>query len=161
MKGRANMGKRSRRKASEIDKLRSKMLKIVQRESEITLTSLVRQYGASIGIRDTPSDKNLAKRQLDVLAKNGSIEFNRFGRDLVAKAAAPAGVQAAPHYAAPAAAQAVAPVVQAPAAGGLAAHAATPELQAIRAYANQMGELSNALQQQLQILVRMVDQSAQ
>lgn len=160
MKGRVVMEKRSRRKASEIEKLRSKMLKIVQRESEITLTNLVRQYGASIGIRDTPSDKNLAKRQLDVLAKDGNIEFNRLGRDLVAKASAPAGEAAAPQYEAPAAGpQAVAaPTLQIPAAPAAASATTTPELQAIRAYAQQMEAFSKSLQQQLEILIRMVQQ---
>ena len=79
------MQKRTRRKASEIERLRSKILKVVKKERNITLTDLVRLYGASIGIRDTPSDKNLAKRQLDTLANADHISFKRNGRDLVAR----------------------------------------------------------------------------
>ncbi len=147
------MEKRTRRKASEIEKLRNKMLKIVQREGEISLTSLVRQYGASVGIKDSASDKNLAKRQLDILAKSGSISFDRHGRDLIARSAAPVGQQAA--VVQPAMATAVPSLVSpAPPAG-----ASLPELKAARVYTRHLLDFSKSLQQQVDDLVRMIERA--
>lgn len=163
------MAKRSRRKASEIDKLRNKMLKIVQREGEISLTNMVRQYGASVGVKDTPSDKNLAKRQLDVLAKSGSIRFQRHGRELIARSTSPAPPQAAARPVAavpqPAAVAAVAtpglPTAPPPATPLAASgQAGTPQLAAIRLYTHHMRELSNSLQQQVSGLVQMIVQAS-
>ncbi|HSR69333.1 MAG TPA: hypothetical protein VLU25_15465 [Acidobacteriota bacterium] len=147
--------KRTRRKAAEIEKLRNKILKIVKREKEITLTSLVRQYGASIGIRNTPSDKNLAKRQLDILAKGPDVEFNRQGRDLVARYE---GQEEKPAEAASESGEAAAPtpVAEALAEGNVPA----VELDVIQAYARQVEEFSKALQKQIATLVRMVDRAS-
>jgi len=157
------MKKRSRRKVSEIEKLRSKMLKIVKLEGEISLTSLVRQYGASVGIKDTASDKHLAKRQLDILAKSGGISFDRHGRDLIARSAAPAAQQAA----APPAAAAQPGAIAALASPGLpvasaappVGSASAPELAAVRVYSQYMKGFSKSLRQQVSTLVRMIEQA--
>ena len=147
------MAKRTRRKASEIEKLRNNILKVVQTEGRITLTDLVRQYGTSIGIRDTPSDKNLAKRQLDILAKGDRVNFRRSGRDLVAEYRAPEEEK-------PVEAPVAAP--EAPGDGAPAAPTGTgggDELDVIKAYALQVEEFSKSLQRQVSTLVRMVERA--
>ena len=158
------MKKRSRRKAREIEKLRSKMFRIVQQEGEISLTSLVRQYGASVGIKGTASDKNLAKRQLDILAKSGRIHFDRHGRDLIARSAA-AGIEQAeapPATATPPGAIAVAATPGLPAASQAlpVGSASAPELEVVRVYSRQMKDFSKSLAQQVSALVRMIEQAA-
>lgn len=159
------MAKRSRRKASEIEKLRNKMLKIVQREGEISLTNMVREYGRSVGVKDTPSDKNLAKRQLDVLAKSGSIRFERHGRELIARSTGPAPQSVPPQPVTavrqPAAVAAVAtPGLPAVPPAPATAQASSPQLTAIRLYSQHMRDLSSTLEQQVSSLVQMVVQAA-
>ncbi|HSR51525.1 MAG TPA: hypothetical protein VLV83_11900 [Acidobacteriota bacterium] len=148
--------KRTRRKAAEIEKLRNKILKIVKREKDITLTNLVRQYGASIGIRNTPSDKNLAKRQLDILAKGPDIQFNRQGRDLVAQYKGEEEKPAEAAESRESAEGAPTPVAEALAEGNVPA----VELDVIKAYARQVEEFSKTLQRQIATLVRMVDRAS-
>lgn len=176
------MQKRSRRKASEIEKLRGKILKIVKREGRISLTNLVRHYGSSIGIRNTPSDKNLCKRQLDILAKTTNIVFGRNGRDLYAQwvgeeepAIQEVGVPAelerppaaaismpvnepAPPPAVPAQAEAETPV-EAPAPPPMP-DLSKAELKAIVAYARQVEAFAKTLQDQVATLVAMVNRAA-
>ena len=145
--------KRHRRKASEIRKLRGKLLETVQNEGRITLTDLVALYGPSIGIRDTISDKGLAKRQLDILAREKAILFRRDGRDLVA-AAKPSPQP--PTTPAPALAPTTKPAQQPTPAEPVQANQ-TPELQALKAYAQHIEAFAEALKQQVTSLVKMVD----
>lgn len=178
------MEKRRRRTAKEIRKLRSDLQKIVKSERRISLTDLVRDHGAEIGIRDTVSDKNLAKRQLDILASGNDYRFQREGRDLVASwrekptpAAAPARPAAAPAAPAPAAAApaAAAPAAPAPEPAPEPAPAAAPpsvaepegtaaappsDLAAIRAYVLHVEAFAKTLQHQLETLAEMLDRAS-
>ncbi len=138
------MKKRKRRTLNEIRKIREELLSTVNRVGQITLSQLVGEHGESIGVKDTPSDKNLVKKQLDHLAKLNQLDFVKMGRDLVAK---PKESEAA---AAPAAAAADAP--------GEAA-ASTSDLSVIRAYAVQVEEFAKTLQGQIRTLVRMVEKA--
>ena len=78
--------KRRRRSRSEIQKIRDHFLGAVLEEGKISLTELVSKYGSEINVQNTASDKNLVKRQLDQLAREGALELRRDGRDLVARA---------------------------------------------------------------------------
>lgn len=171
----SKMKKRTRRKASEIERLRNKILRIVKKDRRISLTAMVAHYGVQMGVRNTPSDKNLVKRQLDVLAKSGDIDFGRAGRDLVARYTGPdvadASIgeeQEAAAAPAPAAIAAPAPApVLAPAAIPAAAPSApavaigsNADLAVIRAYARQVEEFSRTLQDQVATLVRMVEKAS-
>lgn len=157
--------KRRRRKASEIEKIRSKLKEVVKKEGRISLTDLVKLYGASMGLKDTISDKALAKRQLDLLASTGDIEFQRDGRDLVAEHKPPPQPAPPPQQFiyTPRPAQKTVPPPPATPAPQEDTPEATPssttpnlELQAIRAYAEQVQALATTLQQQVETLVRMV-----
>ena len=174
--------KRHRRKANEIRQLRNKLLEAVKKEGRINLTDLVGLYGPSIGIKDTPSDKNLAKRQLDILAKQGRIKVRREGRDLVATAqpmaepaipapptppaaepaipASPTAPTAEPAIPPPPAPPAVKPAQQPEPAAAPSEAVRNPELEVIKAYAQQLDALTESLQQQVRTLVKMVEASA-
>ncbi len=155
------MEKRRRRTAKEIRKLRSDLREIVKRERRITLTDLVRDHGAAIGIRDTVSDKNLVKRQLDILASGNDCRFQREGRDLVASwrekpTPAPAPT---PPAAAPAAEPAPEPTPPPAAEPAPAAAAPSADLAAIRVYAQQVEAFAKTLQHQLETLAEMLDRA--
>ena len=145
--------KRRRRSASEIRKLRSKLLEAVQQEGRVTLTDLVGLYGPSIGIKDTLSDKYLAKRQLDILAREKAIVFRRDGRDLVA-AAKPAPQP--PTTPAPPPAPTAKPAQQ-PTPAKPTEEIQNPELQAIKAYAQQVEAFAETLHRQVRTLAKMVE----
>ncbi|MEE8586219.1 MAG: hypothetical protein V3T83_15350 [Acidobacteriota bacterium] len=163
------MEKRRRRTAKEIRKLRSDLQKIVKSERRISLTDLVRDHGAEIGIRDTVSDKNLAKRQLDILASGNDYRFQREGRDLVASwrekptpAAAPARPAAAPAAPAPEPAPEPAPAAAPPSVAEPEGTAAAPpsDLAAIRAYVLHVEAFAKTLQHQLETLAEMLDRAS-
>ena len=177
--------KRRRRKTSEISKLRNKLLEAVKKEGRITLTDLVGLYGLDIDIRDTISDRNLAKRQLDILAHANEIQFSREGRDLVATAPTPkpepapvpipatppptpSEPAATPPTTEPAAKPEPAPAPSpAPAPQPLEAASEPskpapelrehPELEAIKAYGKQLEAFSKTLLQQINTLVKMLE----
>ena len=137
----SKMKKRRRRSRSEIQKVRDHFLGAVLGEGKISLTELVAKYGSEINVQNTASDKNLVKRQLDQLAREGVLELRRDGRDLVARASQDG--HPAPE-AAPAAET---------------RHTAD-DLDVIRAYARQLEEFSRTLQDQISTLVRMVEKAA-
>ncbi len=128
------MNKRKRRTLNEIRKIRELLHVAVEDAGTITLSQLVGKHGSRIGVKNTPSDKNLVKKQLDQLAKEGKIEFVKIGRDLVAKK-----------------------LEESNGAGGI------PEgpldLAVIRAYAVQVEEFAKTLQGQIRTLVRMVEKA--
>ena len=133
--------KRRRRSRSEIQKIRDHFLGAVLEEGKISLTELVSKYGSEINVQNTASDKNLVKRQLDQLAREGALELRRDGRDLVARA----GENGQPTAEA-------APVVE--------TRHTTDDLDVIRAFARQLEEFSRTLQDQISTLVRMVEKAA-
>lgn len=151
------MAKRKRRTAREIQRLRDDFLKAIQKEGKITLTNLIQQYGAPLGVKNTPSDKNLVKRQLDRLVKEGLIQFRRQGRDLVAQADGKGETpKARPKTGKPAAKKTA---EAAPAAARPAASSRPADLEVIRAYARQLEEFSRTLQDHIRTLVRMVEKA--
>ncbi len=122
------MKKRSRRTLVEIRQIRDQAKAMVDKHGELTLSQLIGLYGSSLGVRDTPSDKNLVKKQLDRLAGSGEIDFLKVGRDLVAKTKSDSVEES-----------------QDP-----------PSLAALRIYALQVEEFSKTLQSQVRTLGRMV-----
>ncbi len=135
------MKKRKRRTLNEIRKIREQLLETVNSVGRITLSQLVGEHGAKIGVKDTPSDKNLVKKQLDLLAKNDEIEFVKVGRDLVAN-----------------------PMPEETPGAGDGSEAALnmlipTDLSVIRAYAVQVEEFAKTLQTQIRTLVRMVEKA--
>lgn len=139
------MEKRKRRKAREIRRIREQLLKAVRSEGTVSLTHLVDKYGSQVGVKNTPSDKNLVKRQLDQLAKEGSLQFERKGRDLVASIGPLKGAE-------PVRGRVLASPAAAPAAPGA-------ELDVLKAYALQLEEFSKTLQEQISGLVRLIEKS--
>ena len=135
------MKKRRRRSGSEIQKVRDHFLGAVLGEGKISLTELVAKYGSEINVRNTASDKNLVKRQLDQLSREGALELRRDGRDLVARASEDRQ-----------------PTVEATPAAET--HHTPDDLDVIRAYARQLEEFSRTLQDQVSTLVRMVEKAA-
>ncbi len=127
------MTKRKRRTLNEIRQIREQLHVTVEDAGTITLSQLVGKHGGKIGVKNTPSDKNLVKKQLDQLAKDGKIEFVKMGRDLVAKALTANGDGGVPE-------------------GPL-------DLAVIRAYAVQVEEFAKTLQGQIRTLVRMVEKA--
>ena len=123
------MDKRRRRTLVEIRQIRDQVKSMVDKHGELTLSQLVGRYGNLLGVRDTPSDKNLVKKQLDRLSSSGEIDFTKVGRDLVAKSQSE-----------------VAEEPQGP-----------PSLSALRTYARQVEEFAKTLQNQVKTLVRMVE----
>ncbi len=136
------MKKRKRRTLNEIRKIREQLLETVNSVGRITLSQLVGEHGAKIGVKDTPSDKNLVKKQLDLLAKGDEIEFVKVGRDLVAN-----------------------PMPEEAPGTGDGSDAAfadmliPTDLSVIRAYAVQVEEFAKTLQTQIRTLVRMVEKA--
>ncbi len=137
----SKLKKRKRRSGSEIQKVRDHFLGAVLGEGKISLTELVSRYGSEINVQNTASDKNLVKRQLDQLAREGAIELRRDGRDLVAEHRKNGHSTAEP-----------APVAE-------TLHA-SDDLDVIRAFARQLEEFSRTLQDQISTLVRMVEKAA-
>jgi hypothetical protein len=114
----------------------------IKREGRISLTDLISKYGSQVDVKNTPSDKNLVKRQLDQLARSGQIEFRREGRELVAESSSR------------------------PSAEELAAQAKQlelppTELDVVRAYARQVEDFARTLQEQVTTLVRMIERAEQ
>lgn len=141
------MKKGKRRSTSEVRRVQEYFVQAIRGEGKITLTELIVKYGGEVGVKNTPTDKNLVKRQLDRAAQEGKILFQREGRDLVARArveetAAPAAETTAP------------PVLELP-------KGSSTDLAVIRAYALQLEEFSRILQEQISTLVRMVEKAAQ
>ncbi len=123
------MDKRRRRTLVEIRQIRDQVKSMVDKHGELTLSQLVGRYGNLLGVRDTPSDKNLVKKQLDRLSSSGEIDFTKVGRDLVAKTRSE--------------------TVEEP--------QGPPSLSALRTYARQVEEFAKTLQNQVKTLVRMVE----
>ncbi|MFQ5738042.1 MAG: hypothetical protein ACE5JX_03445 [Acidobacteriota bacterium] len=145
------MKKRKRRTLSEIRNIREQLLIAVEQDGKVTLSQLVARHGIKIGVKNTPSDRNLVKKQLDQLAQTNQIQFGKVGRDLVAQSRTQrpeTAVKSPPVVAA--AAPAPAPVQQVPPAN----------LSAIRAYAVQLEEFAKTLTAEIQTLVRMVEKAA-
>ena len=133
--------KRSRRSRKEIQRVRDHFLGAVLNEGKISLTDLIAKYGSEINVQNTAIDKNLVKRQLDELAREGMLGLQRDGRDLVARVLG--NGQPSTDTAA---------AVETPRTGG--------DLDVIRAYARQLEEFSRTLQDQISTLVRMVEKAA-
>jgi hypothetical protein len=135
--GKVQMKKRKRRSSMDVKKLQERFLQAVRDEGRISLTGLIMKYGPEVEVKNTPSDKNLVKRQMDQLAARGEIEFRREGRELIALA--PEKYRTV---------------------GGLAAASFPPtDLNVIKAYAVQLEEFSRTLQAQISTLVRMIEKS--
>lgn len=130
------MIKRRRRTLNEIRKIRELLHVTVEDAGTITLSQLVGRHGGRIGVKNTPSDKNLVKKQLDQLAKEGKIEFVKVGRDLVAKAKPDSNGD------------------------GPALPEGPLDLAVVRAYAVQVEEFAKTLQGQIRTLVRMVEKAS-
>ena len=137
----SKMKKRRRRSRREIQKVRDHFLGAVLEEGKISLTELVAKYGSEIKVQNTASDKNLVKRQLDQLAREGALELRRDGRDLVAWVSKDG--HTTPQ---------VAPAAE--------TRHTSDDLDVIRAYARQLEEFSRTLQDQISTLVRMVEKAA-
>jgi hypothetical protein len=113
----------------------------IKKEGRISLTELISKYGGEVDVKNTPSDKNLVKRQLDQLARSGQIEFRREGRELVAESAR---TESAEELAAQAK-----PVFEMP----------PMELDVVRAYARQVEDFARTLLDQVSTLVRMIERA--
>ena len=136
--------KRRRRKASEIRRLRTKLLEAVKKEGRSTLTDLIVLYGASIGIKDTPYDKIFARKQLAILAQEDKINLQLDGINLVTSAKPSPRPPTTPEP--PAAPRPAEP----------AEEIRNAELDAIKAYAQQVESFAESLQQQVRNLVEMI-----
>ena len=110
-------------------------------KGKISLTDLVAKYGSEISVQNTASDKNLVKRQLDELAREGALGLQRDGRDLVARVLEDGRPTTD-----------TVPAAETPRTGD--------DLDVIRAYARQLEEFSRTLQDQISTLVRMVEKAA-
>ncbi len=137
-----------RRKAAETQRIGRSVLKIVQTEGKITLTDIISKHGARIGVKHSPNDKALIKRQLSHLAQSGQIQFGREGRNIVAVATTQPTSRAA-SAGAPSSPPASASPVSVPS-------ATAPQLEAIEAYAEQLQEFGRTLQDQIATLLRMI-----
>ncbi len=135
------MKRRRRRSSKEVKKIQERFLEAVQREGRISLTDLISKYGPELDVRNTPSDKNLVKRQLDQLDRNGEIDFRREGRELIAHRKVE---ETAPEETL--AAEAASPPPPTP-----------PDLAVIKTFALQLGEFAKSLHEQIETLVRMVE----
>ncbi len=138
--------RRKRRSSLEVKRLQEHFLKAVQQEGKISLSGLIEKYGAEADVKNTPSDKNLVKRQMDQLADEGKIEFVRAGRELIAQ------MPSQPTKSADAQEQALASST-----GG---RQSSSDLAVIRAFAVQLEEFSRTLQEQISTLVRMVEKAS-
>jgi len=129
-----------------VKKLQAHFLEAVQQEGRISLSGLIEKYGADVDVKNSPSDKNLVKRQMDQLAAEGEIEFHRAGRELIAQMPSqPQKREESEQQAAPV------PVTD---------WQSSSELAVIRAFAVQLEEFSRTLQEQISTLVRMVDKAS-
>ena len=161
---------RKRRTAAEIARLREFFFKTVTKAGPITLNQLMASHAKEVGINDSPSGKNLVKRQLSLLAKDNQIEFRRQGRDLLAgplrarlarRVAAPTEKKVKPPVASPR--PAAQRPLQPPTSRTTKASVASQQqgqLEAIRAYARTVESFSSALQNQVGVLVRIVEKLA-
>ncbi len=146
--------KRRRRKASEIRRLRTKLLEAVKKEGRISFTSLVDLYGPSIGIKDTPSDKIFGRKQLAILAQENKINVQQDGINLVASAKPSPQPPTTP---APHPAPTEKPAQQPEPAAAPTGAVRTPELQAVKAYAQQVEAFAETLHRQVRTLAKMVE----
>ncbi|MFB3906385.1 MAG: hypothetical protein ACE15E_23320 [Acidobacteriota bacterium] len=126
-------------------KLQQHFLQGVRQEGRISLSGLIEKYGPEVDVRNTPSDKNLVKRQMDQLAAEGEIQFYRVGRELIAQIpqAKSAGAEGQPQPAA-----------------STGSPKSPNDLAVIRAFALQLEEFSRTLQEQISTLVRMVEKAS-
>ncbi len=138
--------RRKRRSSLEVKKLQEHFLRAVQQEGRISLSGLIEKYGAEVDVKNTPSDKNLVKRQMDQLADEGKIEFQRAGRELIAQMPSqPAKSEDAREQALGSSAE---------------SRQSSTDLAVIRAFAVQLEEFSRTLQEQISTLVRMVEKAS-
>jgi len=139
--------RRKRRSSLEVKKLQEHFLQAVQQEERISLSGIIEKYGAAVDVKNSPSDKNLVKRQMDQLAAEGKIEFHRAGRELIAQMPAQAAkildTDEEP--------------LPVPSTGPWQGPA---DLIVIRAFAVQLEEFSKTLQEQIATLVRMVEKAS-
>lgn len=143
--------KRKRRTLAEIHEIRDQLLSIVERHERLTLSQIVSSFGKVVGVKNTPSDKNLVKKQLDRLAKDGQINFIKTGRDLVAtkRGDRPGSGEAQ--------------LIQTEEGIQLTQgdRVLAPNLAAIRAYAQQLDEFARTLQGQIRTLIRMIERATE
>lgn len=125
--------KRSRRTLKEVRAVRKRLLEVLAKHTQLSLSQIM-EFGDEIGVRDTPSDRSLVKKQLDYLEELGSIELSKVGRNWIARLVTPAR-------------------------NTPAVAVSGPELEAIKAYALQLEQFAKALQEQIQIMVRMVEKA--
>ena len=180
------MAKRRRRKRAELQRIQRGLARAVRRAGAASVSQLIARNGSNLGLKSTPNDKNLVKRLLNAvdgveMEKRGrELYFVSQAEAPPAVAAeAPAAPEPAPEPAAEATpepvseAEAVPDVAAAPepepepapepapepeeAAPEAEAPALAPELQALRAYARQLEEFSDALKNQVSTLVRMIE----
>jgi len=140
------MKRRKRRSSLEVKKLQDHFLRAVQQEGKISLSGLIEKYGAEVDVKNSPSDKNLVKRQMDQLASEGEIEFHRAGRELIAQMPRePEKGEEAEEQTPPVLAE---------------GWRSATDLAVIRAFAVQLEEFSRTLQEQISTLVRMVEKAS-
>jgi len=140
------MKRRKRRSSLEVKKLQEHFLRAVQQEVRISLSGLIEKYGAEVEVKNTASDKNLVKRQMDQLADEGKIEFQRAGRELIAQ------MPSQPAKSEDAREQALGSSTE--------SRQSSTDLAVIRAFAVQLEEFSRTLQEQISTLVRMVEKAS-
>jgi hypothetical protein len=97
----------------------------------------VSDFGLEIGVRDTPSDRNLVRKQLECLAELGTVDLGKAGRNLVVRAADGHGGESD--------------------ASDSQQLSRRVQLAAVKAYAIQLEEFARTLQDQIRALVRMVE----
>jgi len=139
--------RRKRRSSLEVKKLQAHFLQAVQQEGRISLSGLIEKYGTEVDVKNSPSDKNLVKRQMDQLAAEGEIEFHRAGRELIAQMPSrPAKSEDSEEQTLPV--------------SSTDSWQSSAELAVIRAFAVQLEEFSKTLQEQISTLVRMVEKAS-
>ncbi len=129
-------------------RLQEHFLRAVQQEGKISLSGLIEKYGAEVDVKNSASDKNLVKRQMDQLAALGEIEFHRAGRELIAQMPSR-----------PAKGEEQGEQLARGASTG-SSQSGAADLLVIRAFAVQLEEFSRTLQEQISTLVRMVEKAS-
>jgi hypothetical protein len=97
----------------------------------------VSDFGLEIGVRDTPSDRNLVRKQLECLAELGTVDLGKAGRNLVVRAPEGHGGESD--------------------ASDSQQLSRRVQLAAVKAYTIQLEEFAKTLQDQIRALVRMVE----
>jgi hypothetical protein len=138
--------RRKRRSSLEVKKLQEHFYRAVQKEGRISLSGLIENYGPEVDVKNTPSEKNLVKRQMDQLAAEKKIEFQRAGRELIAQMPSQPEKSLGTH--------------EQPGISSAESRQSSADLAVIRAFAVQLEEFSKTLQEQISTLVRMVDKAS-